>query len=43
MLQIVDISQSLELDQKLMENEMLGIFNATVSHELRSPLSSISA
>lgn len=26
-----------------MENEMLGILNATVSHELRNPLSSIIA
>ena len=41
MLQIVDISQSLILDQKLIENEMLGILNATVSHELRNPISSI--
>ena len=24
-----------------MENEMLGVLNATVSHELRNPLSSI--
>ena len=29
------------LNQKIVENEMLGILNATVSHELRNPLSSI--
>ena len=41
MLQIIDISQSIELNQKIFENEMLNIVNARVSHELRNPLSSI--
>ena len=41
MLQIVDISQSIKLNQKTVENEMLNIVNATVSHELRNPLSAI--
>ena len=40
MLQIVDISQSITLNEKIMENEMLEVVNATVSHELRTPLSS---
>ena len=43
MIQLVDISQNLELDQKVMENEMLQIVNATTSHELRNPLSSMIA
>ena len=43
MLQFVDISKSIKLDHKIVENNMLEIFNATVSHELRNPLSSITA
>ena len=43
MIQLVDISQNLELDQKVMENERLQIVNATTSHELRNPLSSMIA
>ena len=34
MLQIVDISQTVKLDNKVVENEMLAIINTTVSHEL---------
>ena len=41
MLQIVDISESVALDEKINENEMLEIINATTSHELRNPLSSL--
>jgi signal transduction histidine kinase len=41
MLQIIDISQSIKYNQKIIENEMLGILNATVSHELRNPLNSL--
>ena len=41
MLQIIDITSSISLDEKIVENEMLGIINATVSHELRNPLSSL--
>ena len=38
---MVDISQYIALDEKINENEMLGIINATTSHELRNPLSSL--
>mgnify|MGYP000977586342 FL=1 len=41
MIQIIDISNSVSLDEKIMENQMLEIANATTSHELRNPLSSI--
>ena len=41
MLQIIDITSSISLNEKIIENEMLGIINATVSHELRNPLSSL--
>jgi len=41
MIQIIDISNSVSLDEKIIENQMLEIANATTSHELRNPLSSI--
>ena len=41
MLQIVDISQTLLLNEKIFENEMLEIMNASTSHELRNPLNSM--
>ena len=41
MLQIVDISSSVKLNDKILENEMLAIINATTSHELRNPLGSL--
>ena len=43
MLQIIDISNSVTLNEELIENEMLEIINATTSHELRNPLSSMIA
>ena len=43
MLQIVDISQTLLLNEKIFENEMLEIMNASTSHELRNPLNSMIA
>ena len=43
MMQFIDVSKSIKLDHKIIENNMLGIKNATVSHELRNPLGSISA
>ena len=41
MMQIIDISKSVNLDEKILENQMLEIINATTSHELRNPLGSI--
>ena len=43
MMQIIDISKSVNLDEKILENQMLEIINATTSHELRNPLGSILA
>ena len=43
MLQIIDISNSVSLNEKLVENEMLEIVNASTSHELKNPLSSMIA
>ena len=43
MIQIVDISKTVSLDEKIIENEMLSVINATTSHELRNPLSSLMA
>ena len=42
-MQIIDISKSVNLDEKILENQMLEIINATTSHELRNPLGSILA
>ena len=41
MFQIIDISTSVMLDKQKAESKLLTIVNATVSHELRNPLSSI--
>ncbi len=43
MIQIIDISDSILYDRSKAENEFLSVINATVSHELRNPLNSISA
>ena len=43
MLTINDISSSFLYDQSKAKNEFLSIINATVSHEMRNPLNSISA
>jgi signal transduction histidine kinase len=43
MIQLVDVSQSILYEQVHSENQFLAITNATVSHELRNPLQSISA
>ena len=43
MLQIIDISQTITLNEKILENEMMGNINATTSHELRNPLNSLIA
>ena len=39
----MDISQTITLNEKILENEMLGVINATTSHELRNPLNSLIA
>ena len=39
---IVDVSKSIMYEQLHAENQFLAITNATVSHELRNPLQSIS-
>ena len=41
MLQIIDISTSVSLNKKIVENKMLEVINATTSHELRNPLNSL--
>ena len=38
---IIDVSDSVLYDQSREKNELLSIINATVSHELRNPLNSI--
>ena len=43
MLQIIDISSTVSLNEKIMENKMLELSNANTSHELRNPLSSMLA
>lgn len=43
MVQIIDISQTVMYEKVNAENEFLAITNATVSHELRNPLQSISS
>ena len=42
MVQLVNVSQSILVEQVNAENQFLAITNATVSHELRNPLQSIS-
>ena len=41
MVQLVDVTQSIRMEQVNAENQFLAITNATVSHELRNPLQSI--
>ena len=43
MLQIIDVSNQIMYEQVHAENEFLAITNATVSHELRNPLQSITS
>ena len=43
LLQLIDISNQIMYEQVHAENEFLAITNATVSHELRNPLQSISS
>ena len=41
MLQFIDVTKDIQLDQQKQESRSLEITNATVSHELRNPLNSI--
>jgi len=43
MIQIIDISSKFLYSQVKAKNDLLSIINASVSHELRNPLNSISA
>lgn len=43
MVSLIDVSQSVLYDQVHAENQFLAITNATVSHELRNPLQSITS
>jgi len=43
MLQFIDVSALVYYDRKLVENRLLSMINACVSHELRNPLNSIVA
>jgi signal transduction histidine kinase len=43
MIQIIDVSNSVQCDEVKKHNELLNLINATVSHELRNPLNSICA
>ena len=43
MLQFINVSKDIMYEQVHAENEFLAITNATVSHELRNPLQSISS
>ena len=43
MLQFIDITNTVQVTQVKQHNEMLNLINATVSHEMRNPLNSISA
>ena len=42
-IQIVDISHTILYDQVQAKNDLLGVINACVSHELRNPLNAIIA
>ncbi len=41
MLQIIDISSDFLYNQEKAKNDLLSIINASVSHDLRNPLNSI--
>lgn len=43
MLQFINVSKEIMYEQVHAENQFLAITNATVSHELRNPLQSISS
>ena len=43
MIQIIDISYQVLLNKQKAYNKLLGLINATISHELRNPLNSILA
>ena len=41
MIQFIEVTNSIQLNQIQQHNELLNLINATVSHELRNPLNSI--
>lgn len=41
LIQMVNLSEKVLYDQALMENHLLALISATVSHEVRNPLNSI--
>ena len=43
LIQVIDISSTFLYQQEKVENSMLALINAFVSHELRNPLNSIQA
>ena len=43
MMQFIDITKTVQCNQIKQQNEFLNLINATVSHEMRNPLNSISA
>ena len=43
MIQIINITHSIQFKRTSRENELLSLINATVSHEMRNPLNSICA
>jgi signal transduction histidine kinase len=43
LIQVIDISGNILYQQEKVQNSMLALINAFVSHELRNPLNSIKA
>jgi signal transduction histidine kinase len=41
MVQLIDISQKIFMDQLSMERQQMALMNSTVSHEMRNPLNSL--
>ena len=41
MVQLIDISKKIFIDQLSMERQQMALINSTVSHEMRNPLNSL--